>query len=96
MLHLISQSPIETAVLERIDTGDSVVFLENALLRILQNGDLSGNLVALLARNRLYVLSDDISIRGITADELVKGIEVIDYDGLVELTVRHCLIQTWS
>lgn len=96
VLHLISQSPIATAVLARIDTGDSVVFLENALLRILRNGDLSDSLSALLNKNRLYVLSDDLIIRGIAVDELVNGIEVIDYEGLVELTVKHRLIQTWS
>lgn len=96
MLHLISQSPIETAVLERIDTGDSVVFMENAVLRILQNGNLAESLAGLLARNRLYVLSDELSVRGIRPDELVVGIEAIDYAGLVELTVKHPLIQTWS
>jgi tRNA 2-thiouridine synthesizing protein B len=30
------------------------------------------------------------------ADELVKGIEVIDYAELVELTVKNPLIQSWS
>jgi sulfur relay protein TusB/DsrH len=96
MLHLILQSPIEAAILERIDTGDSVVFLENAVLRILQNGNLGETLAGLLTRNHLYVLSDELTVRGIRADELVTGIEVIDYAGLVELTVRHPLIQTWS
>ena len=96
MLHLVFQSPVETAVLERIDSGDVVVFLENAVLRILQNGLLSATLTQQLKRNRLCVLSDDIAVRGIAADELVNGIEVIDYAGLVELTVNNPVIQTWS
>ncbi|MDD5411566.1 MAG: sulfurtransferase complex subunit TusB [Methylobacter sp.] len=96
MLHLIFQSPIETAILERIDSGDVVVFLENAVLRILQNGLLSGMLTQQLKRNRLCVLSDDIVVRGITADELVNGIEVIDYSELVELTVNNPVIQSWA
>lgn len=96
MLHLVFQSPVETAVLERIDSGDVVVFLENAVLRILQNGLLSATLTQQLKRNRLCVLSDDIAVRGIAADELVNGIEVIDYAGLVELTVNNPVIQSWS
>ena len=40
MLHLIFQSPIELALLERIVSGDDVVFLENAVLRILAKGSL--------------------------------------------------------
>jgi len=96
VLHLIFQSPIETALLERIDSGDVVVFLENAALRVLQNSSISDTLTRRLGSNRLCVLSDDIAIRGIVSDELVKGIEVIDYAGLVELTVNNPIIQTWT
>lgn len=96
MLHLVFQSPIETAILERIDSGDVVIFLENSVLRILQKGLLSDRLTQQLKINRLCVLSDDITVRGIVADELVKGIEVIDYAELVELTVKNPVIQSWS
>ena len=96
MLHLVFQSPIEIAILERIDSGDDVVFLENSVLRILQNGVLQDILIQLLTKSRLYVLSDDIEVRGIATDELIKGIEVIDYAGLVALTVKNPVIQSWS
>jgi tRNA 2-thiouridine synthesizing protein B len=95
MLHLISASPIATAVLERIDSGSSVVFLENAVLWILRNGQLHGRLAGMLADHHLYALSADMRMRGINAAQIVQGIEVIDYEGLVELTVAHPLIQSW-
>ena len=96
MLHLIFQSPIDIAILERIDSGDEVVFLENSVLRILQKGSLNDTLMRFLKRNRLCVLADDIEVRGIVADELVSGIEVIDYSELVKLTVKNPVIQSWS
>ena len=96
MLHLIFQSPIDKAILERIDSGDDVVFLENAVLRILKKGSLCGVLMQLLNVNRLYVLGDDIEARGIVISELVSGIEVIDYAELVNLTVKNPVIQSWS
>jgi sulfur relay protein TusB/DsrH len=96
MLHLVFQSPIDMAILERIDSGDDVVFLENAVLRILQNSSLSGTLTRLLKQNRLCVLADDIEARGIVANELVKGVDVIDYSELVRLTVKNPVIQSWS
>ena len=96
MLHLIFQSPIDIAILERIDSEDDVVFLENSVLRILKKGSLCDILTQLLERNRLCVLADDIEVRGIVTDELVKGIEVIDYSELVSLTVKNPLIQSWS
>ena len=96
MLHLIFQSPIEIAILERIDSGDDAVFLGNSVMRILQKGSLCVILAQLLKRNRLCVLASDIEVRGIVADELVQGIEVIDYSELVRLTVKNPQVQSWS
>lgn len=96
MLHLVFQSPIEIAILERIEAGDAVVFLENAVLRVLRNGVLHEILTQLLGTNRLCVLSQDVAVRGIAADELVEGIEIIDYADLVELTVSNRVVQSWS
>jgi tRNA 2-thiouridine synthesizing protein B len=96
MLHLVFQSPIETAILERIEAGDVVVFLENAVLRVLRNGLLNEPLTQRAGTNRLCVLSEDVAVRGIAADELVEGIDIIDYAGLVELTVDNRVIQSWA
>jgi tRNA 2-thiouridine synthesizing protein B len=96
MLHLISMSPIESAVLARLCAGDDVVFLENALLRLLKTGDLNNTLFELLKTHQLYVLTDDLAVRGITIEELVQGINVIDYAQLVALTVKNPVIQSWS
>lgn len=96
MLHLIFQSPIEPAILERIDSGDVVVFLENAVLRTLQNSGISDMLSQQLSCTRLCVLSDDIAVRGIASDALINGIEAIDYAELVELTVNNPVIQSWT
>ena len=72
------------------------MFLENSVLRLLQDSDISDTLIRLLNNNRLYVLSDDLAARGITLDQLVKGLETIDYAGLVELTVSNPVIQSWT
>ncbi len=36
MLHLIFQSPIAHSVLQRIESGDDVVFFENAVLGLIE------------------------------------------------------------
>jgi tRNA 2-thiouridine synthesizing protein B len=96
MLHLISTSPVENAVLARICAGDDVVFLENALLRLLKTGDLNNTLFELLKTHQLYVLADDLAVRGIATAELIQGINVIDYAQLVALTVKNPVIQSWT
>jgi sulfur relay protein TusB/DsrH len=94
MLHLISQ--VSTAVLERIGDNDELVFLENALLQLLKTGRYSDSLEKLLKTHQLYALADELAVRGILPDELVIGIQSIDYSTLVELTVKHRIIQSWS
>lgn len=96
MLHLVFHSPIEAAIWERIDSNDIVVFLENAVLRILQNSSVSNTLIKKISSTRFCVLSDDIAVRGIAPNELVEGIEIIDYAGLVELTVNNPTIHSWT
>jgi len=96
MLHLIAQSPIDTAIFQRLGAGDDLLFLDKAVLNLLQKGQLNKTLTALLAQHQLYALADDLEVRGIRAAELLKGIIAIDYAGFVELTVSNPLIQTWS
>jgi len=97
MLHLIFQSSIDSALLQRIDTGDDVVFLDSAICRIMKNGVLKDELQQMLG-NRIYlhVLAVELETRGIGGEELVSGFNVIDYAALVELTENNKLIRTWT
>jgi tRNA 2-thiouridine synthesizing protein B len=97
MLHLVFQPPVETAIWERIDSEDAVVFLENAVLKLLKGSHAENMLAQKIQRfRRCCVLSDDISVRGIGFNQLIEGIEVIDYAGLVELTVDNQVVQSWT
>lgn len=96
MLHLIFQAVVDEALVARIDPGDTVVFLENAVLRTLKNGRAHKLLSPLLVNNRVYVISDQLEVRGINTSELVPGVTVIDYVGFVELTVMCPVIQSWN
>jgi sulfur relay protein TusB/DsrH len=97
MLHLIYQTPLENAVIQRIEIGDDVVFFETAVFRLNKAGLQSTELEQMLANNvHLYVLSDELAIRGVNTDELVSGITVIDYSGLVALTEKNEIIRTWN
>lgn len=96
MLHLIYQSPLEIATLQRIGDNDSVLFLENALFQLLKKGYSERLLTENLTSQSLFVLDDEIQLRGIQKDELITTIEVIQYEGFVHLTLENPLIQTWN
>ena len=89
MLHLIFQSPIDNTVLERMACGDVAVFLDSAVLGVLLHGKMAQTLTDKLTNNRLYVLSEDMAVRGILETELVAGLETIDYPGLVKLSIEN-------
>ncbi len=97
MLHLIFQSPIAHSVLQRIESGDDVVFFENAVFRLNRDTILSSELKQMLNNNvHLWVLSAELDTRGIQIDELIQGVEVIDFVGVVKLTEKNKVIRSWS
>lgn len=95
MLHLVFQSPIESAVLERITSGDIVVFLESAVFCVLKTGVTADILSKSLKNIQIFVMTDDIAIRGIQQAELIPGIKVIGYSDLVKLTIENPLNTSW-
>lgn len=95
MLHLIFQKEIDSAVFQRINIGDAVVFMGEGVLRTLASSIWSNQFSTLQSKATLYVLQDDIEIRGIEPQRLVQGIRIIDYTGLVTLTVDNKTIQSW-
>lgn len=95
MLQLIFQSPQDGAVLARIGAGDDVVFLDAAVLGLLKNGRWAQPLAALSASCQLFALADDLNVRGISEDELLAGLTLLDYPGLVALAAKNTAIQSW-
>lgn len=95
MLHLIFKSSIDNAVLDRMADGDVAVFMESAVLGLMKNSKLADSFTCKLSSNRLCVLSEDMHVRGVQASEIVPGLEVIDYPGLVNLTVENPQIASW-
>lgn len=96
MLHIVSQTLADAAVLQRFAPGDAVLFTRNAVFGLLQRGRWAGELLRLQGQTRLYVLQPDIELRGIELDSLVPGIEAVDYPGFVALTVEHPVNYSWS
>lgn len=97
MLHLIFQSSIDKALVQRIENLDEVIFLESALFQLNKMGVFSTELEQMLKNSiRCYVLDVELETRGIKIEELVAGVEVIDYSQFVELTETNKVIKTWN
>ncbi len=96
MLHIIAKSPVELVMLDRIDSGDTVLFIRSAVLAVLSGNILRERLNSMLIQNQLFALSPDLAARGILPEELLDGVGIIDYADFVELTIKHPIIQSWG
>ncbi len=96
MLHLIMQTPLDVAVLERIASGDGIVLMyDNVWLACLENQwqEKIRHLQQQLCK--VYVLSDDVSLFGVSKDKLLADVDVIDRPQWVTLTTQYSVIKTW-
>lgn len=95
MLHIISHSLADSTVLQRVAPHDAVLFIRDAVFGLLREGRLAGQLITLQRHSKLYALQPDLAVRGIAVENLVDGIEPVDYGGFVVLTVEHPVINAW-
>ncbi len=96
MLHLIMQTPLESAVLERIASGDGIVLMHANVWMACQQNQWQEKIQNLQQQCcNVYVLSDDIKLFGISEDRLLADVEIIDRQQWVALTTQHAVIKTW-
>ena len=93
ILHTVSKSPFEKSSLDtclRIAVeGSSVLLIEDGVYAAMNGTSVNGKLGDAGNRIRFFVLGPDLKARGLSEDKVLKGIEVVDYDGFVDLVVGH-------
>ena len=96
MLHLLSLAVLPQEIIERIGAGDDVVLQQNMVWTVLQDHADNAKLLQLLTNgSQVYVLQDMLAVQGIENSAVLTGVKIIDYPGLVELTVKNPVIHTW-
>lgn len=98
-LNIVNKSPFEKRTLEqclsRIGDGDSVLLIEDAAVAALTGTGVADRLAAAGQVSKLYVLSPDLAMRGLTDKPLLDGIEQVDYQGFVDLVTTHDRVHSW-
>lgn len=96
MLHLIAESTLSQALVERIAGEDDVVLQAGSVWAAFAGHSDNAKLSGLLAKGcHVYALSDVLAMNGIGHRQLLAGVAPIDYAQLVELTVKNPVIHTW-
>lgn len=99
MLHTINKSPFEKnsldSCLRLAKEGDDILLIEDAVYAATPDTAVSARMEEAVRKLGVYALGPDLSSRGIEQNRLLEGIEVVDYAGFVDLTVRNEKVQSW-
>lgn len=98
-LHIVNKSPFErntlNSCLRLAAKGSAVLLFEDGVIGAMQNTKHSDSVAKAMNDLTFYVLGPDIKARGLNDDNVIDGINVIDYDGFVDLTTEHESVQSW-
>lgn len=98
ILHTVNKSPFEkssvASCIAHALEGSAVLFYEDAVYAVAAGTSVEEQ-VKSAKGVKLYVLGPDLKARGVSADKLINGVEVVDYAGFVDLAAEHDKVQAW-
>jgi tRNA 2-thiouridine synthesizing protein B len=97
MLHLIYRFSQKPEAVARIAAADDVVLMQGMSWAICAASADSSLVDYLLSQScQVYVLQEMLTLYGIDHENRLPAVQIIDYQGLVALSVKNTAIQTWN
>jgi tRNA 2-thiouridine synthesizing protein B len=98
-LHTVNKSPFERNALQscvaHMGTGDAILMFEDAVVGARKGSAAAPLIEAAAQTGKVYVLGADMAARGLKADDIVPGVQVVDYGGFVDLVTGHGRTVAW-
>jgi len=99
MLHTVNKSPFEKntfdSCVSHANAGSTVLLIEDGVYAAMKGTTTEPRLNAAKSDINFYVLGPDLSARGVSEDQLIDGVKVVDYQGFVKLAAEHDNVQSW-
>ena len=99
MLHTVNKSPFERRTLDsalrHAVKGSAILLLEDGVYAAFNGTVVAGKVKAAMADHKIYVLGPDVAARGLSEENVIDGIDVVDYGGFVDLVTEHDKVQSW-
>ena len=99
MLHTVNKSPFEknslSSCLRLAWNGGAILLMEDAVYGALQGTSVSDEITNRSGDFNFYALGPDLAARGLSENPIIDGIEIIDYEGFVDLVVEHDAVNSW-
>jgi tRNA 2-thiouridine synthesizing protein B len=99
VLHTVNKSPFERNALEscigHAQPGSAILLLEDGVYGAVKGSAVADKVTQAAKDCKLYVLGPDLAARGVSQDKLVDNVNIVDYNGFVDLTVENDTVQAW-
>jgi len=99
MIHTVNKSPFERNSLDSCfrlaEKGSPVLLIEDAVYSAKKETSVSDKVSSEMENHPMFVLGPDLQARGISEDQVMDGITVVDYGGFVDLVVEHGAANSW-
>lgn len=98
LLHTVNKSPFNTnsldSCLSHAKDGSAILLFEDGVYGATKGTQFSSKVEDALKSKKVYALGPDLKARGVQ-DNLVDGVEVIDYAKFVDLTIEFSGVESW-
>lgn len=98
MLHIVNKSPFTTSSLQSClrvaKAGSTILLIEDGVYAALDGTAVTDQVRAAVAEHTVCALGPDVAARGVGA-KVLDGIELVDYDGFVDLVAANSGVQSW-
>ncbi|WP_423906960.1 sulfurtransferase complex subunit TusB [Candidatus Spongiihabitans sp.] len=99
MLHTVNKSPFEknsfNTSLRLAKKGSDILLIEDAVYAALKDSAIEKAVKQAVTMHSIYVLEPDLMARGLQPARLIKGIQIVGYEGFVDLAVKNDKVQSW-
>jgi len=98
-LHTVNKSPFEKNALKsclgHISSGDTVLMIEDGVFGARKGSAAATMVQAALQNGKVYALASDLAARGIKPQDVIDGVQLVDYGGFVDLVTHHGRTMAW-
>ncbi len=99
MLHTVNKSPFERNTLDTClrlsKEGSAILLIEDGVIAAIKGTAESSKIEGAVADRPVYVLGPDVKARGLSEDQVIDGVKVVDYAGFVDLAEEHGAHNAW-
>ena len=98
-LHTVNKSPFERNSLDtcvkHLAAGDTLLMIEDAVIGARKGSSMAALVETALKSGTVCVLGGDLAARGISPEDMVPGMQVVDYGGFVDLVAGTDRTVAW-